>query len=99
MSQVIELSIDDLGCLVIPTSLQTILGLSPGMMLFVEREHNGVRLRARPEWVEQAKLPTMVIVKKRGLKIARVQPMTDLTDITRFEREQRVTELLERVGL
>ncbi len=45
MSQVIELSVDDLGRIIIPASLQSRLGLSPGMMLLVEKEDDGgVRL-------------------------------------------------------
>jgi hypothetical protein len=43
--------------------------------------------------------PVSVLVEKKGLLVARVQPLTDLTNITRFEREYRVSELLQRVGL
>lgn len=92
MSRVIELTLDDLGRIVIPNSLQSLLGLSPGMMLVVEKGDNeGLRLRAQSQ--------SSVLVKKRGLTIARVQPLTDLTNITRFEREYRVSELLQRVGM
>jgi len=91
MSQVIELSLDDLGCIVIPNTLQQFLGLLPGMMLVVEPESNG-NLRLR---IQSA---NSVVINKRGLKIARVQPLIDLTNITQFEREYRVTELLQRVG-
>lgn len=89
MSQTIELSLDDLGHIIIPTPLQTILGLSPGMTLLVERGDNeGLRLCVKSQ--------PSTIIEKKGLKVARVQPLTNLTNITRFEREYRVTELLQR---
>lgn len=90
MSHVIELSVDELGRIVIPSSLQSLLKLSPGMMLVVEQDDNdGLRLCPQS--------PPSVLVEKKGLKIASVQPLTDLTNITRFEREYRVSELLQRV--
>ncbi len=71
------------------TPLQSLLGLSPGTMLVAERGNNGgLRLRTISQ--------PSVIIEKRGLKIARTEPLTDLTNITRFEREYRVTELLQR---
>ena len=96
MSQMIDLGLDDSDRIIIPTSLQFRLGLSPGMMLVVEEsESGGLCLRV------QAESPDSVLVEKRGLLVARVQPLTDsdLTNITHIERERRVSELLERVGL
>ncbi len=92
MSRVIKLTLDDLGRIEIPGALQSLLGLSPGMVLVVEEGDNeGLRLRAQSE--------SSVLVKKRGVTIAKVQPLTDLTNITRFEREYRVAELLQQAGL
>ena len=91
MNQVIEVSLDDGGHIIVPSSLQSMLGLSPGMTLLVEQVDNGeCRLRATSQ--------SSVIVKKKGVKIAKAEPLTDLTNITRFEREYRVAELLQRVG-
>jgi len=91
MSRVIQLTVDDLGRIEIPSTLQSLLGLVPGMTLVVEEgENEGLRLRAQPQ--------SSVLVKKRGLTIAKVQPLTDLTNITRFEREARIAELLEQTG-
>ncbi len=36
-----------------------------------------------------------ILVEKNGLLVARVQPLTDLTNITRIEREHRLSELLQ----
>jgi len=94
MSHMIQLSLDDLGQIIIPDSLRSLLGLSPGMTLVVEKgDKGGLRLRI------ESQPPVSVLVEKKGLLVARVQPLTDLTNITRFEREYRVSELLQRVGL
>jgi hypothetical protein len=64
------------------------------MTLVVEKgDKGGLRLRI------ESQPPVSVLVEKKGLLVARVQPLTDLTNITRFEREYRVSELLQRVGL
>ncbi|OAD22516.1 hypothetical protein THIOM_001678 [Candidatus Thiomargarita nelsonii] len=39
------------------------------------------------------------LVDKGGILVARVEPLCDLTDIVRQERERRTEELLQRVGL
>ena len=94
MSHMIKLSLDDLGQIIIPNSLRSRLGLSPGMTLVVEKgDKGGLRLRI------ESQPATSVLVEKKGLLVARVQPLTDLTNITRFEREYRVSELLQRLGL
>jgi len=40
-----------------------------------------------------------ILVDKGGILVARVEPLCNLTDIVRQERERRTEELLQRVGL
>jgi len=40
-----------------------------------------------------------ILVDKGGILVARVEPLCNLTDIVRQERERRTQELLQRVGL
>ena len=40
-----------------------------------------------------------LLVEKDGILVARVEPLCDLTDIVRQERERRTNELLQRIGL
>ncbi len=40
-----------------------------------------------------------ILVDKEGVLVARVEPLCDMTDIVRQEREHRTEELLQRVGL
>jgi bifunctional DNA-binding transcriptional regulator/antitoxin component of YhaV-PrlF toxin-antitoxin module len=50
MNRVIEVSLDDLSCILIPAQLRGRLGLSPGMTLIVKKgEKDGVRLRPQSE--------------------------------------------------
>ncbi len=50
MKQAIQISLDDLGRILIPAPLRERLRLSPGMTLIVESgEQGGVRLRPQPE--------------------------------------------------
>lgn len=92
MNQVIEVSLDDLGRILIPSEIRSRIGLSPGMTLIVEKgDQGGVRLRIHSE------LPTLV--DKGGVLVARVKPLSDLTNITRHERDRRVFDLLQRAGL
>jgi len=92
MNQVIEVSLDDLGRILIPAALRSRLGLSPGMTLVVEKgDQGGVRLRLQSE-------PPM-LVDKGGVLVVRAEPLRDLDNITRHERDRRVFDLLQRVGL
>jgi len=64
MNQVIEISLDDLGRIVIPAELQSHLGLSPGMTLIVEQgDNDGLRLRLLPESPE--------LIEKGGVLVVR----------------------------
>ena len=40
-----------------------------------------------------------ILVDKGGVLVARVEPLCDLTDIVRQEREHRTEKLLQQVGL
>jgi len=92
MNQVVQVSLDELGRIFIPASLRERLHLSPGMILVVEMgDQNGVRLSIQPK-------PT-TIVEKDGLLVARVIALGNLADTTRHERDRRVFDLLQRVGL
>ncbi len=90
--QAIQISFDELGHIFIPASANESLHLFPGMLLVVETdEQGGVRLRVKQE-------PT-TIVEKDGLLVAKVTAIGNLTDVTRHERDRRVFDLLQRVGL
>ena len=92
MNQVIEVSVDEVGHILIPAAIRDRLGLSPGMTLVVEQGNEGdVRLRI------QSELPTLT--DKGGVLVAQVKAFSDLTDITRHERDRRLFDLLQRAGL
>ncbi|MCC7163341.1 MAG: hypothetical protein IT331_12675 [Anaerolineae bacterium] len=92
MSQVIQLSLDDLGRILVPARLREKLLLSPGMTLIVEPDNEGgVRLRIQRQ--------EAVLVQEDGILVARGEPLTDLDNIARNARDERVTELVERTGL
>ena len=81
MNQVIEVSLDDLGRILIPATLRSRLGLSPGMTLVVEKgDKGGVRLRLQSE-------PPM-LVDKGGVLVVRAEPLSDLANVTRHERDR-----------
>ena len=90
MNRLIEVSLDDLGRILIPAELQGRLGLSPGMTLIVEQgEKDGVRLRPQSESPE--------LVDKEGVLVVRAEPLGNLANVTRRERDRRVVDLLQRV--
>ena len=92
MSQVIKISLDDMGRILIPAAVQSRLGLSPGMSLVVEEGDQGsMRLRVQSE--------PPVLVDKGGVLVVRAEPLSDLTDVTRHERNRRVFDLLQRANL
>ena len=87
MSQVIEVSLDNRGHLLIPAALRRQLGLLPGMTLVVEEADNhDVRLRIRSEVRE-----VPALVDKDGVLVVRAEPLGDLTDVVRQERDRRVS--------
>jgi len=77
---------------VIPAALHEQLQLVPGMTLVVQKgEQGNVLLQVQTE--------PAVLVEKDGLLIARVTALSDLSNITRTVRDQRIFDLLQRVGL
>jgi AbrB family looped-hinge helix DNA binding protein len=92
MNQVIQISLDDLGRILIPAPLRSRLGLKPGMTLVVEdTEQGGVQLRVQEE--------SAALIEKDGLLVIRAEPIGDLTNVVRQERERRTQELIQRSGL
>ena len=92
MSQAIKVSLDDMGRILIPAAVQSRLGLSPGTNLVVEEGDQGsVRLRIQSEPPE--------LIDKAGVLVVRAEPLGDLTDVTRHERNRRVFDLLQRANL
>ena len=92
MNQTIKISLDELGRIFIPSSLREQLHLSPGTTLLVEKaDQGGVHLRI------QSAPPVLIL--KNGVLVAKVQALTDLINVTRNERDRRVFDLLQRVGL
>jgi AbrB family looped-hinge helix DNA binding protein len=92
MNQIFQVSLDELGRILIPAPIRERLNLSPGMMLVVEKgDHGGVHLRVRTE--------RPALVEKDGILVARVTPIGDLANITRHERDRRLFDLLQRAGL
>jgi bifunctional DNA-binding transcriptional regulator/antitoxin component of YhaV-PrlF toxin-antitoxin module len=87
MNQVVKISLDDMGRILIPAAVQSRLGLSPGLSLVVEEgDQGGVRLCIQSE--------PPVLVDKAGVLVVRAEPLSDLTDVTRHERNRRVFDLL-----
>jgi bifunctional DNA-binding transcriptional regulator/antitoxin component of YhaV-PrlF toxin-antitoxin module len=73
-----------MGRILIPAAVQSRLGLSPGMSLVVEEGDQGsMRLRVQSE--------PPVLVDKGGVLVVRAEPLSDLTDVTRHERNRRVS--------
>jgi len=89
MNRVIQVSVDELGRIVIPATLHEQLHLAPGMTLVVEKgEQGGMRLRIQSK-------PT-VLAEKGGLLVARVTALSNLANVTRHERDRRIFDLLQR---
>ena len=92
MSQTVQISLDDLGHILIPAALRKRLGLKPGMRLVVESaKRGGVQLRV------QADLPKLI--DEGGILVVDGEPLEDLTNIVQRSREQRNQELMRKVGM
>ena len=92
MSESVEVSLDDLGHLVIPSAFRERLGLVPGMTLIVEEgENDEVRLRPQPE--------SPLLIDKAGILVVRAELLEDLAHSSRQERDRRVATLLQRMEL
>jgi bifunctional DNA-binding transcriptional regulator/antitoxin component of YhaV-PrlF toxin-antitoxin module len=92
MSELIEVSVDNQGCIMIPVEIQDRLGLSPGMTLVVEECEKGeMCLRVQREIPE--------LLDKQGVLVVTSGAVGDLTDAVGRERAERVYELMQRADL
>jgi len=92
MVQAIEISFDDRGTILVPEFLRSRLGLFPGTTLIVEEANGeGIRLRVQPE--------DAPLVEENGVLVAQVTAVGELDSATRNERDRRLFELLQRVGM
>ncbi len=83
MNQQIQISLDELGNILIPASLRKRLGLKPGMTLIVEdAEQGGVQLRVQDE--------SSALIEKEGLLVFTGELLGDVTNIVQEERERRI---------
>ena len=96
MSETIEVTLDDENHVVIPSTLQAQLGLNAGMTLVAEKNDFG-QLYLRILSAPSEELP--VLVNKGGVTVVKAEPLDDLRDFVRNERNQRVETLLEQTKL
>ena len=92
MSKVSQVTIDRSGRVQIPKAIRTQLGLSPGTKLVVET-HNDEEIRLRPVHEKPQ------LVDKGGVLVVQSLAVAELGGVERQEREARLAELLQRVGL
>jgi len=92
MSEVIQVSLDSQGRIVIPSTFRGRLGLSQGMTLIVEYGE-------KDEFYLRIQEVSPALVDKQGVLVVKAEPITDLTNITQQERGRRVFDLAQRVGL
>jgi len=92
VGEVLEVSVDTQGCIIIPAQIQERLSLLPGMTLVVEeREQGEMCLRVQEE------LP--LVVDKQGVLVVKARAIGDLQEAVDHEHDRRVSQLLERVDL
>ena len=92
MNQTIQISLDDLGRILIPAALRRRMGLKPGMTLVVENaEQGGVQLRIQDE--------PSALIEKDGLLVFTGEPLSDITNVVQEERERQIQALTRRAGL
>ena len=92
MSKTHQLVLDPSGHVLIPHEIRARLGLAPGMTLVVE-ERNDKELLLRL----QDKDPPLI--DKEGVLVVQSRAIGDVTDVTRWTREARVEELVQRAKL
>ena len=92
MSQVVQVTLDDQGRIVIPAIIRDRLGLSQGMTLVVEEgQKDDLCLRVQEE--------SPALVDKQGVLVVKAEPLDDLTHITQRERHRRAADLVQQVDL
>jgi AbrB family looped-hinge helix DNA binding protein len=92
MSKAIQVTLDDQGRIIIPSTIRDHLGLSQGMTWVVEEgEKDELCLRVQEG--------SPALVDKQGVLVVQVEPLDDLTHITQRERTRRASDLVQRAGL
>jgi AbrB family looped-hinge helix DNA binding protein len=92
MAELIEVSVDKRGCIMIRAEIRQRLGLAPGMTLVVEECEKGeICLRVQTEFPE--------LVDKEGVLVVRSGATGDLTEAVEREHDRRLSDLLQRVRL
>jgi AbrB family looped-hinge helix DNA binding protein len=92
MSDLVEISVDNRGCIILPDEVRDRLGLTPGMTLTVEEDEKGaIGLRVQKELPE--------IVDKQGVLVVRSEAAGDVAEAVRRERGRRLSEFMQRAGL
>ncbi len=84
MLQTVQVSLDERGQIIISEPLRTRLGLMPGMALIVEQE-DAHSVRLRPQLIDEG-----------GILVALGEPVGNLLDVVREERERYLAELARR---
>ncbi len=84
MLQTVQVSLDERGQIIISEPLRTRLGLMPGMALIVEKE-DAHSVRLRPQLIDEG-----------GILVALGEPVGNLLDVVREERERYLAELARR---
>ena len=92
MSQIIEVSVDNKGCIRSPPDMQDRLGLSPGMTLLVEKGEQGELCLCIPK-------DSPMLIDKEGVLVVKAETVGHIEDIVQQERNRRILELVERTGL
>jgi bifunctional DNA-binding transcriptional regulator/antitoxin component of YhaV-PrlF toxin-antitoxin module len=93
MSEMLQVSINRQGRIVLPQTFQERMGLVQGMTLVVEDGEQGA-LCLRMQEKEKASAAAPSLVEKQGVLVVTSAAQGNLTDITTCEREQRITELV-----
>ena len=92
MDELIEVSVDNQGCIMIPAEIQNRLGLSPGMVLVAEEREKGVMcLRIQKDVPE--------LIDKQGVLVVRSEAVGDLSEAVEHEHGRRLAELVRRAAL
>ena len=92
MRQTVEVFLDHQDHLIFSPALTRRLKLRQGATLVVEAGEEG------EVWLHPQQEDT-ILADKDGVLVVKSQPLGDLTDITRHERDLRVLELLQQVGM
>ncbi len=92
MRQAVEVFLDHQDHIILSPALTRRLKLHQGETLVVEAgEHGEVWLHPQQE--------ETILADKDGVLVVKSQPIRDLTDITRQERDRRLIEQLQQVGM